>query len=207
MSNWSLYVFLLEIIRMTRLEHVFSSIDELNAQDPHFETVDGINTPKELVYGMRMSEWLDRIRPDAPDPLKVAVRAQHIMRWKIPRSSFADGKIGYLNWRNALKKFHADEAAKILDNLGFQKDFIDRVSFLIQKKNLKNDPDTQSLEDVACLVFLQFYFAEFSSKTDTIKMIDIVKKTWNKMSDDAKGLALNIAMPPECLKIVEAAII
>lgn len=192
---------------MSKLEEAFALIDKKNAEDQILESWQGKMQPRELIYGLRMTEWLNTLNPEASEELQIAVRGQHITRWVIPRKYFPKGKVGYFNWRNELKKHHATEVGKCLVELGYSIEFIERVKFLIQKKNLMKDVESQMLEDTACLVFLQFYFEDFSNTEVEEKMIDIVKKTWKKMSDDAKAHALRISMSDACLEIVKSAIL
>ncbi len=190
----------------TKFEAAIGRIDEENAKDPNREYYQGQSTAKELVYSYRMSEQLDSFVPDAPEALKLAVRAHHICRWEIPRSSYPDDRKGYLQWRNALKTFHADKTADILEEVGYDASDIDRVRFLIEKKQLKKDADTQALEDVICLVFLQHYAEDFSRKETEDKMISILQKTWRKMSDEGQKAALQLEMPVTVRTLVEKAL-
>ena len=161
------------------------AFDALNARDP---------SGKELPYARRMTHWLDRLAPDASEPLRLAARSHHLMRWHIPRSDFPMDRIGYLKWRTTLYDFHADKAAEVLREVGYKDDLIARVRSLIRKEKIKADPETQLLEDVICLVFLESYFADFSRDHDEEKLVSILRKTWGKMSprghDAAMGLQL-----------------
>ena len=188
------------------LEKALQLIDEKNSQDPNKETHQGKEYPKELLYSQRMYAQLLDLKPDASEALKIAIRAQHIRRWEIPRQDYPTNKIGYITWRNDLKKRHASITADILKQIGYSPEFIDRVSFLINKKALKNDPGTQTLEDVACLVFLEYYFESFAQKYDEEKIIDIVKKTWNKMSDKGHEYALKLDLSPTSQDLIGKAL-
>jgi hypothetical protein len=190
----------------TRLQHAYDRIDAANAEDPNQELVDGELQPKEFLYGRRMSEWLERLRPEAPEALRIAARAQHIRRWESPRDSYPMDRTGYLTWRKQLYKFHADTTAAILEDVGYGAETIERVRFLIQKKQLTRDPDSQSLEDAACLVFLQYHFPEFAAKTEEEKMINILRRTWGKMSEPGHQAALGLDYPPECMRLIENAL-
>ena len=110
-----------------------------------------------------MSAWVDRLRPDAPEALCVAARAQHIRRWEIPRSDFPEGRAGYHRWRTTLYGFHGDKTAEIMRETGYDEETIERVRFILQKKQLKSDPDVQTLEDAAALVFLEHHLADFAT--------------------------------------------
>lgn len=185
---------------------VIQKIDEINSLDPNMELVEGESIPKELAYSRRMSEWLDRIAPDSSEQLRLAVRCQHIKRWAIPRNSYPMDRVGYLKWRTDLKKMHADIAAGILNEVGYDADFINSVQSIIRKEGLRDNPDTQTLEDVACLVFLENYFHDFTKLHDEEKVISIVRKTWNKMSPKAHGFALELNLSDDALSIVKKAL-
>ena len=167
---------------------------------------DGVEEPKELVYGRQMSGWLIRLDPGAPEALRLAVRAQHIRRWEIPRTDYPEGRIGYLKWRKDLQDFHAKATADILAQCGYEAEEIERVGALLHKERLKSDKDSQALEDVACLVFLDHYFAEFAAKHPEDKLIQIVRQTWRKMSPHGHELALGIDLPADLKRIVEKAL-
>lgn len=190
----------------TSFEEAIARIDAENAKDPNQEYYQGQSIARELVYSYRMSEQLDSFVPDAPEALKLAARAHHICRWEIPRSSYPDDRKGYLQWRNALKAFHASKTAEILEEVGYEVSDIDRVKFLIEKKQLKKDADTQALEDVICLVFLQYYAEDFSKKETEDKMISILQKTWRKMSDKGREAALQLDLPFTVRSLVEKAL-
>ncbi|WP_281240093.1 DUF4202 domain-containing protein [Flavobacterium praedii] len=181
-------------------------IDAENEADPNNEIYQDVTYPKELLYSDRMYERLMTFQPSASEAVQIATKAQHICRWKMPRESYPMDRVGYLKWREDLKKFHAKTTAEILTKAGYEQTFIDRVSFLIEKKLLKKDEETQLLEDVICLVFLEFYFDAFASKHDTEKMKNIIQKTWNKMSDKGQQEALKIDFSPENLQLIKDAL-
>lgn len=183
-------------------------IDAANAEDPRTESVGGVDRPKELVYSERMSAWIEKLDPNASEALRLAARAQHIRRWEIPRSDYPMDRAGYYKWRTTLYKFHARKAAEILREVGYDVECIARVESLLQKKNLKTDPEAQMLEDAACLVFLESYFAEFADRgdIDEEKMIDILRKTWRKISERAHEFALGLPMPAAARTLVERAL-
>jgi hypothetical protein len=191
---------------MSRFDDAIRRFDEANAEDPVHERVDGEQLPKELVYGRRMTEWLNRFARDAPETVKLAARAQHIRRWEIPRNDYPEGRAGYLKWRTDLHKRHADIAADILRDVGYDDDTIGRVRTLLRKRGLKTDPDVQLMEDVICLVFLEHYFHEFAQKHDEEKLISIVQKTWKKMTEEAHDTALQLDYAPEDLAVIQKAL-
>ena len=176
-----------------RLKAIFELIDKANAEDPNFENDNGKTLPKELLYGQRMTKMLeDYVDGNPSEPLAIAARAQHICRWEIPREKYPMDRAGYLKWRADLKKFHADKTSSLMQQLDYDARTIERVSFLLQKKQLKRDSGTQILEDIVCLVFLKYYFEDFSKKHSDEKIIDILQKTWRKMSEKGKKLALTL---------------
>lgn len=179
----------------SRLERVLELIDAANARDPNREVVEGHEQPKELLYGQRMSACLERVSPDASEALRIAARGQHIRRWEVPRNRYPETREGYLKWRTGLYGFHAERVAELMNEVGYDPSTIDRVRTLIQKRGIKTDPEAQTLEDVICLVFLEYYFANFAASKDADKLNVIVKKTWNKMSERGHALALQLPFP------------
>lgn len=181
-------------------------IDAENEADPNSEIYEEITYPKELLYSDRMYERLMSFEPNASEAVQIAAKAQHICRWKVARESYPMDRVGYLKWREDLKKFHAKTTAEILKKAGYDDAFIDRVSFLIEKKLLKKDEETQLLEDVICLVFLEFYLDPFVHKHDDEKLKNIILKTWNKMSEKGQQEALKIDYTPENLQLIKDAL-
>ena len=189
-----------------RFEKAVARFDRANAEDPNHERVDGVETPKELVYARRMSERLARFAPNASEPLRLAVRSQHIRRWTIPRAEFPDGRNGYREWRTRLAAFHAETAGAILRDLGYESDVVARVESLLRKERLKADADAQTLEDVACFVFLEHQAATFSSQHEEAKLLDILRKTWRKMSERGRAAALDLKLAPSVRALVGRAV-
>ncbi|MDE0330456.1 MAG: DUF4202 domain-containing protein [Nitrospinae bacterium] len=179
----------------TRFENAICLIDEANSLDPNTEIFEGEDYPKELLYSVRMTKWLETIEPLASEALRLAVRSQHIRRWEIPRSDYPLGRKGYHRWRTRLYDYHGEKTAEILEEAGYDEETIVRVRKLLKKQGLKSNPETQTLEDVACLVFLESYFWDFSRLHDEEKIIGILRKTWAKMSargqEAARELSLN----------------
>ncbi len=169
-------------------------IDSANAEDPNRVNADGKDWPKELLYSERMSHMLDRFNPQADDVMKLAIRAQHIERWKSPRNAYPMDRIGYLKWRKDLYKIQADTAAGLLQQAGYSKTEIERTRNAVAKKNIKGNTDTQLLEDVTDLCFIEHYLIDFVDRHPDYseeKWIDIIQKTWNKMSAEAQQFALS----------------
>ncbi|WP_291961837.1 DUF4202 domain-containing protein [Maribacter sp.] len=184
----------------------FQQFDEANKQDPNTEVFEGTTYPKEVLYGIRMTERLNAFDPNASEALRLTARCQHICRWEIPRESYEMNREGYLRWRQELKKFHATKAASILEDIGYDKETIDNVKFLLQKKQLKKNEETQTLEDVICLVFLEFYFEPFAHKHPEDKTIDILQKTWRKMSIKGQEAALKLPLSKFSLDLITKAL-
>ncbi len=191
-----------------RLAAAFAAFDAANAADPTVVHAEGRDWPKELLYARQMSARLDRFAPAASEVLRLAARCQHIRRWEIPRDAYPRDRVGYLKWRTELKHMHARIAGEILAGLAFDAATIGRVQSLMKKERLKQDPEAQTLEDVVCLVFLENWFAEFSTQHDPDKVVDIVAKTWVKMSPAGHSAALELAggLPPAALALVQRAL-
>lgn len=190
-----------------RVLAAFEQIDAANAADPNEDTLaDGTRIARELIYGQRMSAAQAAFAPDAPESVQLAARAQHIRRWEIPRADFPMDRAGYHRWRTTLYKFHADRAGEILKQVGFAPETIERVNFLLQKKKLRSDVDTQQLEDIICLTFLEHYFLPFAVKHPEDKVVDIVRKTWGKMSSAGQAAALKLDLAAEALRLINRAL-
>ena len=189
-----------------RFRAAMARIDAANGEDPNREVVGGVEQPEELVYARRMSAWLERLAPDASEALRLAARAQHIRRWSIPRRDYPMDRAGYHRWRSTLYRFHAEAAGVILADVGYDAATIAGVQALIRKEKVKSDPEMQTLEDVVCLVFLENYFTDFSAKHDAAKVVEIVRKTWRKMSPRGQQAASGLPLPPAARSLVEQAL-
>ena len=175
-------------------QKAIEKFDAENARDPNHEVSDGVDNPRELLYARRLTDWILKLAPEASEALRLAARCQHICRWMIPRSSQPMTRAGYLRWRNELKQFHARKSGEILRESGYSDDMIRGVQDLTLKKNFPDEPDGRILEDALCLVFLQFQFADLASKTDDDKILNAVRKTWQKMTPAARELALALPL-------------
>ncbi len=190
-----------------RLAEAFRLFDAANAEDPNLEPdATGQPVPKEVLYAQRMTACLTRVAPDAPEAVQLAARCQHIRRWAIPRADFPLTRPGYHQWRNALKKYHAELAGHLLSQAGYEAALITRVQELVQKLRLKDDPEVQLLEDVICLVFLEYYFLPFAAQHPEEKVIEIVQKTWPKMTERGHALALQLPFAPEARVLIKKAL-
>lgn len=187
---------------MSQLDDVLGAIDAANSGDPTLEE----GGPAALLYGRRMSERLARFAPGAGDLLQIAARGQHIERWAIPRADYPMDKPGYFRWRNALKERHAQRLAEIMTAAGYPAEAAERVGQIVRKERTRADAEAQTLEDVACLVFLEFYSEPFLARYDEAKCVDIVQKTWRKMSEAGHGAALQLRLAPRVAEIVGKAL-
>lgn len=187
----------------TPAQLALAAIDAVHTEDPE-KDADG--RPRELVYAERMSGWLERLSPEASESLRLATRCQHLRRWAIPRASYPAGKVGYLRWRKDESLAHAALAGEILRHAGYDEQTVKRVQSLVRKERIKHDPEAQALEDVSCLVFLEHELAAFAAKHPQEKVIDILRKTWPKMSAAGQQAALGIDFPPALKTMVGKAL-
>jgi hypothetical protein len=192
-------------------EQAVELMDAANSEDPNTEVADGKEWPKELLYSHRMSDMLERYKPEADEVARLAIRGQHIQRWKSPRSDYPMNRKGYHLWRTALYTFHADKVAEIMARVGYDDEALERVKKAVGKKQLKKNTDTQLLEDVAALVFIEHYmlaFAEKHPEYDEDKWIDIIRKTWRKMTPDAHAFALSgkVQLPEPLIPLIQKAV-
>lgn len=189
-----------------RFAAAIAAFDDANRADPNLVDFAGEKVPKELLYARQMTGWLIRLASDASEALRLAVRAQHIRRWESARTGYRGGRAGYLKWRSDLSRFHARVAGEILESVGYDAKTIARVQALLRKERLKRDPEAQTLEDVACLVFLENYFADFSKDHDPAKVVDILRKTWAKMSPSGHAAALELKLAADARALLDAAL-
>lgn len=192
-----------------RFDRAIALFDAANAADPNQDQ----GQPKELLYARRMTEMIGRYAPEASEVAQLAVRAQHIRRWTVPRDSYPKTREGYLAWRTGLYRFHAETAGELMRQAGYDEDLIGQVKAAVGKRGLKVNPDTQMLEDVTDLVFIEHYmlgFVEGKPEYDEAKWLDIVRKTWRKMSAGARafvtggGIRLPEPLVPLILKAISA---
>jgi hypothetical protein len=191
---------------MINITAAIDAIDKVNAEDPNQVMVNGVSHPAELLHSIRLTEEILSLDPEAGPELLVAARSQHIARWKVPRSSYPEGKAAYLTWRKDLAKMHAGVTSEILARLGFDDSFIKRVHEINLKQNLKFDRDVQVMEDGLCLVFMRFQLDQFLLSQSEEKMITILQKSWKKMSEAGRKEALKINFSPAARALVLSAI-
>ncbi len=191
---------------MDAFQKAIESFDAENGRDPNAEMDGGVPHPRELLYARRLTEWVLRLAPDASESLRLAARCQHICRWMIPRESYPMNRAGYLRWRNELQQFHAKKSEAILREAGYGEEVIARVRDLNLKKNFPADDESRVLEDALCLVFLEHQFAALARKTTEEKLINAVRKTWEKMTDSARKRALALPLAPAEQQLIERAL-
>ena len=190
-----------------RFDRAIALFDAANAEDPNRD----LGQPKELLYAIRMTEMIGRYAPEASEVARLAVRAQHIRRWTVPRSDYPMTKEGYIAWRTGLYKFHAETAGALMQQAGYDEDTVAKVKAAVGKRGLKINPDTQMLEDVTDLVFIEHYllgFAQGKPDYDEAKWLDIIRKTWRKMSKRARAFATGggIRLPEPLVPLILKAI-
>jgi hypothetical protein len=191
---------------LSPFERTLAALDALHAEDPRRVEVAGESVPRELWHAGRMSAWLERLH-DRPDELmRLAVRGQHLQRWQVPRSDYPEGRVGYLTWRRDQGQRAGETTAGLMREAGFDDAAAEAVQRMIRKQGLGRDPGAQAVEDCACLVFLENYFADFARQIDHDHLIRIVQMTWKKMSPKAHELALGLPMSDEARALVEEAL-
>lgn len=183
-----------------------AAIDAAHEADPK-RTADG--RAAELVYAERMEAWVARLVPEASGLLRLAARCQHLERWTSPRSSYPEGKVAYLSWRRALYVQQAERARGLLLAAGVADAEAAEVATWVSKTGLKSNAGTQALEDAACLVFLENEIADFAAAHADYtpeKFVDILRKTWRKMSPTAQTAAARLDLPPAIAALVRTAL-
>lgn len=195
------------IANQERFNQAIALFDAANARDPNQDE----GQPKELRYARRMTEMIGRFAPEASEVAQLAVRAQHIERWTVPRSSYPLGKPGYFAWRTGLYRLHAETAGALMQQAGYDEATIAQVKAAVGKQGIKTNPDTQLLEDVSSLVFLEHYMLGFAgqhAEYSEEKWLDIVRKTWKKMSGEAQAFATTggIKLPEPLLPLIQKAV-
>lgn len=188
------------------LENAIQELLAAHLQDPNMESWNDGVYPAEWLYIQRITERLASFSPNASEELIIAANSQHLYRWEIERKSFPEGRIGYFQWRNYLSEYQAMKAREIILKAGFDSDFADQVKTIVKKENIFTNPEAQTLEDVVCLVFLEFYLDEFIREKSELDMSTIIMKTWNKMSEKGHQEALKIKFPDAALPVVKRAL-
>jgi len=181
-------------------------IDAAHAADPT-RAEDG--RAAELVYADRVEAWVARLVPDATPALLLAARCQHLERFLTPRHSYPEGRVGYLKWRQFLYKKQAERAHQLALEAGLAPTEADQIARWVSKTDLRKDPGSQALEDAAILVFLENEIGAFAAQHADYtreKFIDILRKTWRKLSPAAQPHARALALPPAIADLIQAAL-
>ena len=190
----------------TPFQRAMDELDALHAADPRRVEHEGVSLAHELWHAGRMSAWLEHVVEEPSELMQLAVRSQHLQRWELPRSEYPEGRVGYLTWRRDQGKRAGETTARVMQAAGYSASDAAAVASMIRKQGLDRDPGAQAVEDCACLVFLESYFADFSKQVEHDHLIRIVQKTWGKMSPRARELALELSMSEEARAVVEEAL-
>ncbi|TLX78306.1 DUF4202 domain-containing protein [Labilibacter sediminis] len=184
-------------------------IDEAYQENNEIVSIGNNTYPKEYLYALRMVDELEKFCPDADEEVFLSARCQHLYRWEIPRNTYPLDRKGYHQWRSFLYTYQSNKTEKLLQKVDYPNEFIERVKIMIEKKDLKNNPKSQLLEDVVCLVFLNYDLADFIEKhaKDVQKLKRIIKSTWLKMSPKAHETALKIPFADDVKAFVLEAVL
>lgn len=179
---------------------------EQNGRDPNRVVLNGVSRPKEQVAAEQLAAWVERLEPTGSEALHLAGYCQHLRRWEIPRSSYDAGRLGYLKWRKDLGRFHADQASAVLQEVGYDDATVEAVRQINMKLGLQTNPDSATMEDALCLSFLEHELADFAAKHPDDKVIDIVRKTWRKMTERGHAVALTLPLTGRARELVSRAL-
>jgi hypothetical protein len=190
----------------SRFLGAIAAFSAANAADPNTARDGDSERPRELLDAERLAAWVERLEPNASEALRLAARCQHLRRWEVRRSDYETGRIGYLKWRKALARFHADRAAEVLRAVGYDAGTLERVRRINMKQDITEDRDVQTMEDALCLSFLEYELEEFAAKHPEEKTVDILFKTWNKMSARGRDAALALQLSGRGAALLEKAL-
>jgi hypothetical protein len=174
-------------------------IDAANAADPTITRVRGELVPLALAHGRLAAEWIERLDPshdplaEPDEALLIAARAHHLRRWEVPRSSYEVGRAGYHRWKRDQRLRHAHDVGVLLDEIGYDREFVARVQSLVRRDNLATDIGSQAVEDAACLVFIETQLADVATVLERATLLEALRKTARKMSE--RGLAAVAEIP------------
>jgi hypothetical protein len=188
------------------IEKAFEAFDAYNMQDPNQFSWKGENQPQEYFLALALYIWVKKLSPNASEELVLASRAQHIGRWESPRSAYDEGKVGYLKWRKDLSQFHANKACEILEKLNFKIEQINRVKQIILKQQIKSDDEVQTMENALCLVFLEYQYEAFLQKHEPEMMVNILKKSLQKMDSEGHKWALTLPYSTIGMELIQEAL-
>ena len=179
-----------------------AAIEAAHAGDPEH---DG-GRPAEAAYADRIEAWIERLMDGPSLALRLAARGQHLERWAIPRGDYPPGRGGYLRWRGAVHQHQGRRMRELLAQAGAEAELASRVAALVGKTTARDDVEAQALEDAACLVFLETELPAFQRQHERPKVVEILQKTWRKMSPRGRELALALALPSESRDLLQAAL-
>ncbi len=188
-----------------RLARAITAIDAANRDDPNRILVRGEIRPKELAHAELVTEWVTRLRPDPSEALLLAARAHHLRRWISPRTSYPEGRAGYLRWRRDQSQRQAADVGALLDGAGYDELTIERVQAIMRKRDLGSDPDVQALEDAMCLVFLETQCDEMAARLDRGHLVQVLRKSIAKMSPEGIALVAQVPLSAEAQDLVSEA--
>lgn len=190
-----------------RFEAALARFEAAHREDPRSVEVDGERVPWSVHYHRRLAYWVLRFDAGASEALRLAAACQHIRRWQIPRTDYGDGRREYRRWRSDLSQLHARVAREVLTDVGYDETTVTRVEALIRKLGLGRDPEVQLFEDAICMVFFENEYVDLAKKHDDAKLVDILARTWAKMSERGRAAALEMArgLPERERALVERA--
>lgn len=177
-----------------RFDQAILRFDAANREDPRSELADGSMQPREWLFARRVYGWVERLVSKPSEALLLAARSHTLCRWKIPRNDYPRTTAGYHQWRDALARYHAEQAASILSEVGYDAATIEAVRVLITKGRRPGDPEAQALEDADCLVFLESKLEGYVDAWGEEKSVEILKSTIKKMSPHAQSAAMHLKL-------------
>ena len=194
-------------VRSENFKNALERFEAIDCEDPRKIEKDGNEIAWSLLYHRRLQYWVEQLSENPSEALLLAARCQHIRRWEIARKTYPMDRSGYQKWRRRLARHHAEQAEIVLKAAGYGGSVIQRVQELVQKVRLKLDPEVQLLEDAICLLFLEIEYEEFLKKHSEEKVVNILRKTWHKMSPVGHGAAQSVvsSLSGEARRLVTAA--
>ena len=191
---------------MPRFENAVAGFDLFHREDPLTAPLDGEQVPRELAYARWMAAWVERLDPEAGEILLLAAHCQHLRRFQLPRTDYPAGRKGYLAWRRAAALEHSRLAGAVLRDAGYRRERIERVQNLVLKRASRSSPaEAQTLEDAACLVFLEHDLEVLASRLGREKTAEVLARTWQKMSEAGREAAAGLDLKPEAALLVASA--
>ncbi len=189
-----------------RLRDALDRIDAANSADPNAVTVRGATGPLAQVHGWLACEWVERHGARPREARVVSARGPHMRRGGGPRSTYPEGRAGYLRWRSDQKSRHCEEVAEILTGAGYRLEIVQSVQELIRLKGRSKDTEPQALEDASCLAFIETQLVELSESLDRPHMVEVIRKTARKMSPAAIELVAEIELSAQAQALLTEAL-